>query len=82
MKRLLYKPFVDPEVCTDCGDCVMNCPVDLFDFKDNKPQPKGLWECLNCEICMEFCQKDAILIEEVYLNELSSLDEILASAAI
>ena len=81
MKRLLYKPLIDQEICTGGSDCVMNCPVDLFELKDDKPQPKRLWECLNCEICMEFCQKSAIHIEEVYANEFAPFDEKLAFAA-
>jgi len=81
MKRLFYIPLIDHEKCEGCDECALNCPLVLFDFTESKPRPSRTLQCLNGQICIEFCQKDAIHIEEVYLDELSLFDESLAFAA-
>lgn len=81
MKRLFYMPLIDHERCNGCGDCVLNCPLELFDSTESIPNPTPTLQCLNCQICIEFCQKDAIRIEEVYMDERSKFDEPLALAA-
>lgn len=42
-----HLPFVDPDKCTACGDCVDVCPKDLFELQ---PVSRRLWvACRNLE---------------------------------
>jgi len=57
----------DPEKCTSCGLCILNCPFRAWEMDENeKPRQKDEYECFSCFNCMIACPVDAISIVDVY----------------
>ena len=57
--------------CINCGQCVLKCPVNALEFKDNKV----VWDskkCINCDTCIKTCPHNAsckisyMSVEQVY----------------
>jgi len=62
---------IDPEVCSQCGNCILNCPFKCpfkcwVEGEDGIPQLKEEYECFSCYNCMVACEDDAISIVESY----------------
>lgn len=56
----LYKPtLVNPDVCTDCRECVKNCPMALDPRRMAYIQDfyKGIAACIECYNCIDSCTK-------------------------
>ncbi len=60
-----YEVVVDKEKCEGCEECVVVCPVDVFEMEDGKSVPVNAEECLGCESCVEVCDDEAITVTEV-----------------
>jgi formate hydrogenlyase subunit 6/NADH:ubiquinone oxidoreductase subunit I len=61
------KPFIDPEKCTACENCVAACPADALSMKDELLPPgenlavlSSPDKCISCAWCQDNCQFDAI----------------------
>jgi coenzyme F420 hydrogenase subunit beta len=52
---LLMKHVVDPGRCIGCASCVTICPVDVFDYVDEKPLDTRENACVACVLCTEVC---------------------------
>ena len=61
----MYNVEVNAEKCVGCGECVDICPVEVFEFQDEKSVPVNAEECLGCESCIEVCEEGAITVEEI-----------------
>lgn len=59
-----YNVNVDNDKCVGCGECVDNCPVEVYEMQDGKSVPVNVEECLGCETCVEVCEQNAVTIEE------------------
>ncbi len=58
---------VDPEKCTHCGLCMLNCPFRAWETDENEvPRMKEVYECFSCYNCMVACPVDAVSIVEPY----------------
>ena len=62
---------IDSKKCTGiqkCGQCLKVCPVDIFKQKDDLPiiVENEEDECTLCELCLQACQPDAIVIHKLY----------------
>jgi len=58
---------VDPEACTQCGNCILNCPFRCWEEGDDGiPRLKEDYACFSCYNCMVACEFDAISIEGSY----------------
>ena len=58
---------VDPEKCTHCGLCLLNCPFRSWEMDENEvPRMKEEYQCLSCFNCMVVCPVDAISLVDVY----------------
>lgn len=50
----------DPERCTHCGRCDVECPMDIVEAHANTADP----ECIRCLECVETCaRKETVLIK-------------------
>jgi NAD-dependent dihydropyrimidine dehydrogenase PreA subunit len=58
------KVIVDKEKCTGCGTCVENCPVDVYEIKNEKAVPVNEDACIGCRLCESQCPEGAITIED------------------
>jgi alkylation response protein AidB-like acyl-CoA dehydrogenase/nitroreductase/NAD-dependent dihydropyrimidine dehydrogenase PreA subunit len=57
----------DPEKCTSCGLCSLNCPFKCWEADGNKiPRMKEGSHCFSCFNCMVACPADAISIVEPF----------------
>ncbi len=52
-------PWVDKEICTGCGICVRECPVNAITIK-NKKAEINMKKCIRCKKCHEVCPQKAI----------------------
>ncbi len=51
---------IDYNLCTGAGDCVENCPVEVYELVDGKAVPTKIDECTECCACVASCPNDAI----------------------
>ncbi len=57
----------DPDKCTNCGLCLLNCPFRAWEMDENKiPKMKEEYDCFSCFNCMAACPAGAISIVDVY----------------
>ena len=52
---LLMREVVNPGKCVGCAACVTICPVDVFDYADEKPVDTRDDACVYCELCVDAC---------------------------
>ena len=55
---------INDKLCTYCLDCVDTCPSGALTYDkcfEHNPD-----ECMNCEVCMDVCEVNALSIMEVY----------------
>lgn len=53
---------IDVELCNGCGDCILNCPMDVLrlDAVTNKAMIKYIRDCQSCALCEAECPEQAI----------------------
>lgn len=51
----LMDVVVDTGRCIGCAACVSICPVDVFDYVDEKPVDTRESACVHCVLCAEAC---------------------------
>ena len=76
--RLVAKPVIHPEKCTQCGTCVQSCPVEgkavnwlngdhsmapVYDYK----------KCIRCYCCQEMCPEGAIVLKDPIIIKVGKL---------
>ena len=76
--RLVAKPVIIPEKCTQCGTCVQSCPVEgkavnwqngdhtiapVYDYK----------KCIRCYCCQEMCPEGAIVLKDPVIIKVGKL---------
>lgn len=67
--RLVPKPVIVDEKCTQCGTCVSSCPVDgkainWFNNDKTKAPVYDYKKCIRCYCCQEMCPESAIILKE------------------
>ena len=67
------RPTIDPEICTKCGRCIKNCPVEALSAGISIPE-FNYPECINCMCCSEMCPEKAIKLEKSMLSKIISRD--------
>ncbi len=53
-------PWVNQEMCTGCGLCVADCPVDAINLGDAGKAAIDEEECIRCGRCHDVCPQDAV----------------------
>ena len=51
----LMDEVVSSGKCVGCASCVTICPVDVFDYVDERPQDTRTDACVLCVLCVEVC---------------------------
>lgn len=59
---------IDVKLCTGCGICVNNCPMDIFrmDEETGKAFIKYIRDCQCCSLCEVDCPEGAISVMPFY----------------
>jgi NAD-dependent dihydropyrimidine dehydrogenase PreA subunit len=62
------KVLIDDEKCIGCEQCYEACPVEVYDFDDDRKKAflANESECIVCRNCEEVCPVRAITIEETW----------------
>ena len=66
--RLVAKPVILSEKCTQCGTCVQSCPVEgkavnWFEGNHSIPPVYDYKKCIRCYCCQEMCPESAIILK-------------------
>lgn len=59
--RSLLRPHVDSALCTGCGTCIKQCPVEALSMSDHLPHVERD-TCIICFCCQEICPEKAITL--------------------
>lgn len=51
----LMEEIVHAGKCVGCASCVTVCPVDVFDYEDERPVDSRTDACVYCVLCAEVC---------------------------
>ena len=75
--QICDRPVIDQAKCTNCGTCVMMCPVDPkavnWHTGDTSRPPTYKYDlCIRCYCCQETCPEGAIMLESPLLARLFS----------
>ncbi len=60
--RTTIKPEHHPEMCSNCGDCEVNCPAEAIRLE---PEFVISDECISCFCCVELCPEGALNVPDV-----------------
>ena len=53
-------PWVNQEMCTGCGTCVEECPVDAIALDEQDLARIDEQECIRCGTCHDVCPEEAV----------------------
>lgn len=53
--------YIDPKLCTGCGECIDICPEDCIEGKVNFIHMIDDFDCTKCGKCIEVCEEEAII---------------------
>lgn len=56
---------IDSEKCDGAGECVNNCPVEVFKIENGKCVVVQGDLCEGCETCVSVCPTGAITLKEM-----------------
>lgn len=59
-----YLSQIDPDLCSGCGTCIENCPVDAIKLNDSVIAEVNAEYCIGCGVCAHFCPENAITLLE------------------
>lgn len=60
--KAVMRPKADPDICTACGTCVDQCPVQALSMAEDLPQVDPA-RCIACFCCQEICPEKAIALQ-------------------
>jgi uncharacterized protein (DUF362 family) len=76
--RLVSKPVIVNEKCTQCGTCVQSCPVEgkainWLNGDKTKAPVYDYQKCIRCYCCQELCPESAIIIKDPLIRKFTKL---------
>ena len=60
--RATLRPRADPNLCTNCGACIEQCPVSALSLSTGLPQVNADL-CITCFCCQEICPEKAMMLK-------------------
>ena len=60
--KTLLRPQADPDLCTGCGSCIVQCPASALSMDGKIPQVDPE-KCIVCFCCQEICPAKAISLK-------------------
>ncbi len=71
--QICPRPVIDVTICTNCGTCVKQCPVNPkavnWHNEDKSRPPTYKYDrCIRCYCCQELCPEGAITVKETLLG--------------
>jgi uncharacterized protein (DUF362 family)/NAD-dependent dihydropyrimidine dehydrogenase PreA subunit len=76
--RLVPKPYINEEKCTQCGTCISSCPVEgkavnwLNDDRTKAPV-YDYEKCIKCYCCQEMCPDSAIYLKDPFIRKVGKI---------
>jgi nitroreductase/NAD-dependent dihydropyrimidine dehydrogenase PreA subunit len=58
------EPLIDRERCISCGECVADCPANVFIMEEH-PVPNAADRCIGCQHCLAVCPTAAVSFDGV-----------------
>ena len=52
---------IDPDKCTGCHLCAVNCPTETISGEKDKPHTLNAANCTKCGICYDCCKEGAVV---------------------
>jgi uncharacterized protein (DUF362 family)/NAD-dependent dihydropyrimidine dehydrogenase PreA subunit len=76
--RLVAKPFILVDKCTQCGTCVQSCPVEgkAVNWQNGDKTKAPVYDyskCIKCYCCQEMCPESAIILKEPMIIKVGKL---------
>jgi uncharacterized protein (DUF362 family)/NAD-dependent dihydropyrimidine dehydrogenase PreA subunit len=76
--RLVAKPFIVEDKCTQCGTCVQSCPVEgkAINWSNGDKSKAPVYDykkCIRCYCCQELCPESAIIIKDPLIRKVAKL---------
>ncbi len=73
--RLVTKPIIIKEKCTQCGTCISMCPaqpkaLDWYQGDKERPPVYNYDSCIRCYCCQEVCPDEAIELKAPLIRRL------------
>jgi len=60
-EKIPWYPTINPDLCTNCGDCIDFCANEVFAPGENHPEVVKAMNCVvGCSACAKECPADAI----------------------
>ncbi|MDD3364198.1 MAG: NADH-ubiquinone oxidoreductase-F iron-sulfur binding region domain-containing protein, partial [Syntrophomonas sp.] len=60
--RDLTEFHIDEEICSGCGLCIKNCPVDAISGEKKEPHVIDQEKCIQCGECVNHCKFNAVKV--------------------
>lgn len=79
--RFAGRPVWEASLCTGCGKCAGNCPVNAIGFQDKKLS-LDTGKCLFCRECAELCASGALKFTQEYRMGAMTRNRLLVSDGI
>jgi len=58
------RPYIDESKCTNCGDCVLVCPYEVFEKENDRILVMTPADCIECIACVEECRQQAVYMDD------------------
>lgn len=76
--RLVAKPYIVEDKCTQCGTCVQSCPVEgkAINWLNGDKSKAPVYDysiCIKCYCCQEMCPESAIILKEPLIIKVGKL---------
>ncbi len=74
-------PTIDPEKCSNCGDCAKFCAHEVYVFEEGRIVVKNPKNCVVfCQACLKMCPVEGAVVFQQKKDVLQQIKQIKANA--